>query len=112
MKSAEKIRAISLRKRGLSYRKIRNKINISKGTLSIWLRDISLTKLQRETLFKDKRYGGYKGAKHQRLKRVKKTAQLIKSGQIEFLKLFKNPLFLSGLLLYWAEGDKHQREMV
>ena len=28
------------------------------------------------------------------------------------LGLFKNPLFLSGLLLYWAEGDKHQKEMV
>ena len=61
MKSAEKIRAISLRKRGLSYRKIRNKINISKGTLSIWLRDISLTKLQRETLLKIKDMVDIKG---------------------------------------------------
>ncbi len=112
MKSAEKIRAISLRKRGLSYRKIQNKINISKGTLSMWLRNIPLTKSQKETLFKNKRYGGYKGAKKQQLKRIKKTEQLIKAGQNEFLELFKNPLFLSGLLLYWAEGDKHQKEMV
>ena len=45
MKSAEKIRAISLRKRGLSYRKIQNKINISKGTLSMWLRNIPFNQI-------------------------------------------------------------------
>ena len=112
MKSAEKIRAISLRKRGLSYRKIQDRIEISRGTLSMWLRDIPLTKVQKEKLFKSKKYGGYKGAKNQQLKRIKRTKQLIKEGRNEFLKLLKKPLFLSGLLLYWAEGDKHQKEMV
>ncbi len=34
--------AIKLRKQGLSYSQIKNKLDIPKSTLSYWLRDIKL----------------------------------------------------------------------
>lgn len=47
VKLDQKNLAISLRKEGVSYNEIRKKINVSKGTLSLWLRDIELTQIQK-----------------------------------------------------------------
>jgi len=39
----DKSKAISLRKKGKSYNEIVKILNISKGTLSVWLRDIKMS---------------------------------------------------------------------
>jgi hypothetical protein len=43
MKLLLKQQAVELRKQGLSYNQIQKLISVSKGSLSIWLRDIKLT---------------------------------------------------------------------
>jgi hypothetical protein len=43
-------RAISLRKRGVSFRYIENKLGIPRSTLSGWFKDIKLSKKQKEKL--------------------------------------------------------------
>ena len=46
MKLNEKTEAIRLRRLGKSYSEIRKKVNVSKSTLSLWLRSVTLTPAQ------------------------------------------------------------------
>lgn len=107
MKLKEKIKAIKLRKMGESYGEILKKINVAKGTLSVWLRDIKLTPEQKKRLYETlRRKNAYKGAKVQQEKRIKRTKEIVARAKKEARNLVKNPLFLAGLMLYWAEGTK------
>lgn len=112
MKFRKKIIATKLRKAGFSYAKIFKEVKVSKSTLSYWLRDIELTSKQKEKLLKGREKSRYAGAKAQQAKRIKRTEEAILTGKKEFYSLIKNPLFLSGLPLYWAEGDKNRSERV
>lgn len=111
MKLEEKIKAIKLRRKGKSYREIREQIPVSKGTLSLWLREIELTPEQKERLYVElRRKNAYKGAKANQEKRIKRTRQIISEAKKEAKLLIKEPLFLTGLMLYWAEGTKRSGE--
>jgi len=107
MKLKEKIRAIKLRKLGKSYGEIRKQARVSKGTLSLWLRDIKLTSEQEKRIYVEWRQKhAYRLAKLNQKKRIAITKKIIKEAKEEFPLYLKNPLFLSGLMLYWAEGAK------
>lgn len=112
MKFSEKLKAIKLRKDGRGYSEILKDINVSKSTLSVWLRDIALTKKQREKLLRGRERARYAGAKAQQRKRTERMKRISEDGRKEFTALVKNPIFLVGLALYWAEGDKHRGERV
>ncbi|MBL7142360.1 MAG: hypothetical protein ISS83_01745 [Candidatus Pacebacteria bacterium] len=114
MKINEKIKAIHLRKLGKSYSEIRKKVKASKGALSLWLRDVKLRPEQKKRLYVTlRRINAYKGAKVRQKKRIERTKRIIKEAEKEFKLFFKKPLFLAGLMLYWAEGDKSdEREVV
>ncbi len=105
MKLKEKIEVIRLRKLGKSYSEIRKQVNVSKSSLSLWLRGIRLTPEQIVRL-KGRQRTGYWGGEGNRKKRIKRTKQIIAEARKEVKLLLKNPLFLAGLMLYWAEGDK------
>jgi len=107
MKLAEKTKAICLRKSGKSYSEIRQKLKISKSTLSLWLRDVKLTTKQKKRLYVTIRQkNAYKLAKFNQDKKIKATKKIIDEAKKEAKYLLKNPLFVAGLMLYWAEGDK------
>ncbi|MGB2762352.1 MAG: helix-turn-helix domain-containing protein [Minisyncoccales bacterium] len=107
MKLKEKIKAIHLRKLGKSYSEIRRIIKVSKSTLSLWLRDIKLTPIQEKRIYVELRQkNAYKLAKLSQKRRIEKTKKIFKEAEKEIPVYFKNSLFLSGLMLYWAEGDK------
>lgn len=108
MKFDEKLLAIKLRKQGLSYASIKKEVNVSRSTLSLWLRDIKLSDVQQKKLYQGQAAGRYKGAKSQQQRRIKREVSIILGGKIEFEHLLVNSLFLIGLALYWAEGDKRQ----
>src|SRR3989344_798946 len=65
--------AIEMRKRGLSYSDIEDRIHIPKSTLSYWLKNIKLTPEQTKKL-NDKRV---QTAKNNALKKISKTAKMI-----------------------------------
>lgn len=107
MKFKQKIQAIKLRKAGKSYSEIRKMIKVSKGTLSLWLRDITLTSKQEKRIYVELRQkNAYRMAKSNQNKRIEITKEITEKAKKEALKLFKNPLFSPGLMLYWAEGAK------
>lgn len=106
MKYQERVRATELRRQGKSYKEIRTSVRVSKGTLSLWLRDIKLTPQQMSVLLRGREKSRYAGAKANQRKRIERTRYLRELGQKEAGNFYTNPLFLSGLMLYWAEGDK------
>lgn len=110
MKLNEKIEAIRLRKLGKSYSEIRQQINVSKSTLSLWLRDIELS-LEQKAELKGRQKSRYKGAKANQRKRVERTKKIITESKKETKLFLKNPLFLMGLMLYWAEGAKRGEQI-
>ena len=96
-----------MRKAGKSYSEIRKKIKVSKGTLSLWLGNVKLTSDQKKRLYVTLRQkNAYRLAKINQNKRIKKSKKIISEAKQETRSLFKNCLFVPGLMLYWAEGDK------
>lgn len=112
MKYQEKIKAIELRKQGKSYKEIRKEIKVTKSTLSLWLRDVVLTKKQQESLYALKMQGVYKQAKRKQQERINRTKQIFLEAKNEIFELSQNKFFLCGLMLYWAEGDKTEKSSV
>lgn len=111
MKTEEKKEARRLRKEcGLSVRDIANRVGVSKGTISLWVRDIQLTNKQIRTL-KDKNPAINRqmaGAKTRRDTALKERI----SAQQEGIKAAKegNILHAQGCMLYWAEGYKRNNK--
>lgn len=102
-----KQKAIRLRKNGLSYGEIKKEINVSKSTLSLWLKMVSLTAKQKERLYSNKILSLTKGPKSQKERRGKEVAKIIDDAE----KSIKTPLSFDvyrflGAALYWAEGNK------
>lgn len=109
-KLKEKFIAISLRKKGLSYCQIQNKVKVSKDTISRWCRNIPLTKTQTQKLLNNKKNGLKKGsiigAKANQKKREAEEKFLLKKGIKQVGKLNKKDRFLIGASLYMGEGSK------
>jgi len=106
MDFSKKIQAVRLRQEGKSYREIREKITVSKSTLSGWLKNIKLTKEQKSRLSK-LQATGYLGAKKQQATSLKHHEEIKRKAEREVTKLVENPFFIAGLMLYWAEGSKN-----
>ncbi|MFH1388946.1 MAG: hypothetical protein ABIG86_02930 [Patescibacteria group bacterium] len=108
-----KFKAQDLRKKGWSYSEIRRAVNVSKGTLSLWCRDVAITEEQALNLFKKKLVGAEKGriigAKRQQKKRMDNIKQLAKEGRKQVGNLTLRDQFIAGIALYLAEGTKADR---
>jgi len=102
--------AIKLRKSGKSYNQISASLGIPKSTLSVWLKDLLLSddaknKIQsrvnstaiKKLIERNKNQTVLAKERHEKTRIAAKE---------EAGKLLSNPLFLSGVSLYWAEGYK------
>ncbi|MDP2632550.1 MAG: helix-turn-helix domain-containing protein [Candidatus Curtissbacteria bacterium] len=109
-KSLEKIEALSLRRNGFSMKEISRKVGVSKSTASRWCRDIVLTEEQMRQLAKrlnmNSLVGSYKGARVQKERRLKLIESCWQNGISRFSNLSESELFICGVALYWAEGQK------
>jgi hypothetical protein len=110
-----KQKAQELRKKGLSIKAIEKKLNVSRSSVSLWVRNIKLTKEQLEKLYLNKKTGGLKGsiiaAMNKIKKREKLTKKLIEEGKKEVGKLSKRDRFILGIALYFAEGTKADKNV-
>lgn len=109
-KLEERIKAQSLRKRGLSYKEILQYVSVSKSTLSEWLKDTTLNKKQQLKLLEKRKFGQRKGsiiaAENKRRIRIKRTLAIFREARKKLGRLDKRDRFLAGIALYAAEGDK------
>jgi len=106
----EKEKAISLRKKGLSYSEILKQIPVAKSTLSLWLREVGLSEKQRQKLTLKKLEAAKRGAAYQREKRLllMKAIKEHSKSEIERINIGRKELWLMGIMLYWAEGTKEK----
>lgn len=112
MKLKEKWLATKLRKHGLSYKEILKQIKVSKASLSLWLRDVELTPEQKRQLLTKMDCVRYEVAKRKVAKRIQRTKNIMAAARGEVQFFTRNPLFMVGLALYWAEGAKNAMESV
>ena len=109
MKTLEKKRAISLRKQGKTFGEISEEISVSQGSLSHWLKDISLTKEQLARIqYKNDKIKD-KFIKYNVLKKrlAEDRKKVIENNAVkEINSISQQDLKLIGIALYWAEGYK------
>ncbi len=108
IKNKNKEKAIKLREKGFSYSEILKEVPVAKSTLSLWLREIGLTKRQKQRLTEKKLLAMKRGWEATRKKRVEKSKKIKKEARKEIQKISKKELWLMGIVLYWAEGVKEK----
>lgn len=109
-----KTRAIALRKKGNSYNKIRKLLNIkSKGTLSLWFKNVTLTENQKKKLEKNNLLAYSRGLYQANNKRSvliqTQNDEAYSNGRKIIGKISKRDLLLIGTALYWGEGTKSKK---
>jgi len=103
---AKKAEALKLRKQEFSYSQIKQKIGVSKSTLSYWLKDYPLTK---ERIAELRDHNEQRIEKYRETMKKKHDARLNKVYELEkknILPLNSRDIFILGLGLYWGEGAK------
>lgn len=108
MKPELKKRAVKLRKEGKTYSEILTEVPVAKSTLSLWLRDVGLSKPQKQRITKKRREAQRRGAKAKREQRIAKTKRIKEKARAEIGELTERELWLIGIALYWAEGTKEK----
>lgn len=103
--------ATRLRKNGLSYKEILQKIPVCKSTISLWVRDVVLTKEQHERLWK-KRDNQLRGLHTIHKNFWTKRCNAFNEGLLVLKKYKSDPDFIAGLMLYWAEGTKKKHAII
>lgn len=101
--------AIKLRRQGKSYGKISKELNIPKSTLSDWLSDINWSRSIKIDLTRKANYVARKRLqsynKKQKIFWEAWREQARQQARDDFSKFKSNPLFISGIMIYWGEGD-------
>jgi transcriptional regulator with XRE-family HTH domain len=109
-KSREKISALQLRKKGMSVRDIASRLNISKGTVSVWCRDIVLTPIQQRKLRASSLAGGSvgrsRGVEVNKLKKQTARTAGVNSAKQDIATITSRDISFLAMALYWAEGAK------
>ena len=109
-KSKEKIQAHNLRRKGWSLLSISKKLGVSKSTVSLWCKDMKLTKKQSEALLNNAiklgNRGRIIGANANKRKKEERIDFYNKSAKKDVGVISRRELFMLGVALYWAEGSK------
>lgn len=110
-----KFKAQTLRKKGISVREIQKNLSVSRSSVSLWVRDVKLTKEQLQKLYSNQRTGGLKGSviasMNKIKKRIKITKKLFELGKSEVTNLTVKDKFIVGIALYFAEGNKADKSV-
>ena len=114
MKLIEKEKARTLRKKGYSINQIVKETNFSKASISVWVRDIILTKTQKKRLSEKGR--SIESIEKRRINRLfnenKKRQTIIEEAKKDFKKISLDELKLIGIILYLGEGAKTNKGTV
>lgn len=107
-KESEKLKAIELRKRGLSYSEILAQVPVAKSSLALWLQSVGLSKKQKHRITEKKIAGALRGALKKKEQRIERSHRIKTIAEAEIGALSKRELWLIGVALYWAEGAKEK----
>lgn len=102
-----------MRKTGMSYSEIKEKLGIPRSTLSTWFKKEEWSNaISSEVAKRHARLGAMRlmvmnTVRGNRLKKLYEDAR--QDALADFTDLKYHPLFLSGIILYWAHGDKSSK---
>lgn len=99
-----KEKARNFRAQGFSYNEILKEVKASKSSISLWCRDVPLTKAQRKRLG-EKRDLSLKGVHAIQNMFWTRRCNAFEEG-VRMAQSISDHRFFSGLMLYWAEGNK------
>lgn len=111
-KDAEKFRAIEMRRHGKTYNEILDKVPVAKSTLSLWLRSVQLSKPQVQRTTALRKAAAQRGADSRRNARLAEIKSLTERGIKKVGKMSRRELWLVGIALYWAEGNKQRQSSI
>src|SRR3989338_3526755 len=108
----DKRRAIALRQAGHTYSEIRKEIiDLPKGTLAGWMKNIELSDHALKRMSKKMRdgidRGRFQAILANRAKRLQREIKVAAAARKEFRQFKSEPLFFTGIALYLAEGTKN-----
>lgn len=110
-----KLEAQRLRAQGLSIKEIRKRLGVSLSSVSLWVRDVKLTKEQLENLYQNKKTGNLKGSIVAAMNKIRireeQTQKLLQEGIKEIGNLSKRDKFIAGVAMYFAEGSKGDKNV-
>ncbi|QQG52275.1 MAG: hypothetical protein HY931_02945 [Candidatus Falkowbacteria bacterium] len=106
----DKDQALKLRLSGKSYNQISNLLKIPKSTLSVWLKDVPLSEKAKSVIKSRTNELAVSKLiernKNQTVLASQRHEVIYKQATKEAKNLLDNPLFITGVSLYWAEGYK------
>jgi transcriptional regulator with XRE-family HTH domain len=110
VKTEERELARQLRRdEGASINDIARRTGAAKSSISRWVRDIELTEEQRETLRIAAYNGHVKGRTMNAL--LRREARLMAQEDGRRRARLRDPSFVAGCMLYWAEGAKDRNQL-
>ena len=114
-KLESKLMARRMRGNGLSVKEIEKRLRVSRSSVSLWTRDIKLTKKQLRKLYLNKKTGGLKGSIIAAMNKIKRREELTKNlseeGRKEIGDLSLRDKFIAGVSMYFAEGEKGDKNV-
>lgn len=105
-KTKQKSYALKMRKQGMSYSQIKSEINVSKSTLSLWLKDFPLSTERISALRANSPRRIEKFRNTMRMKREKSFNDVFHRVSGELGRLSNRDILIGGIFLYWGEGSK------
>ena len=111
-KEEEQALARELRKQGWSYTQIADELEVSKGSVHNWCKDIELSPEQKKQNREKQIQRGKanKGAQKNKEDALLERKEYQESGRIKARE--RSRLHMIGCMLYWAEGAKSSRNVV
>ncbi|NLU69970.1 hypothetical protein [Streptomyces sp. HNM0574] len=104
-KDAQRTRARELRRAGLTYDEIELELGVSKGSVSLWVRDLPKPPPRRDRQ-EQARLAATKRWEHEAALRETERRRTTAAAHDEIGELTDRELFLIGVGLYWSEGAK------
>ncbi|HEV3478635.1 MAG TPA: hypothetical protein VG144_04210 [Gaiellaceae bacterium] len=106
MKTQERLEARRIRREeGASMKRIARRLGVSVSSVSLWVRDIELSSEQR-TALQNKVSGGWAAnavaGRKRRLASQEYGREVVRDA---------DPMFVAGIMLFWAEGAKARNEV-
>jgi len=102
----DKTKAIAMRKKGMSYSTIKEKLGVSKSTLSGWLREMPLSRERINELRGNSQQRIEKYRNTMRQKSEARTKQVYEKIGKMIGSFSKREMLIAGIFLYWGEGGK------
>lgn len=113
VKTEARYLARQLRREGHSFADIRRVVPVAKSTLNGWLKDIQLTDAQQQVIllkiYDARRRAQQLGAWQNRQRSLTRIRRVIAQAREDLRSRIGDPLFLTGIVLFWAEGSKTTR---